>query len=104
MDRRTIELRIGGQKYRVVSSATEEELNRIAELVRAKLNESGGRPRNDPGKAMLLAALALAHDVMVERERRESLEKRTHELLSRTLSRIDDALGAEPPLTDPSPE
>ncbi|MDP9152074.1 MAG: cell division protein ZapA [Myxococcota bacterium] len=97
MERRTVELRIAGQKYRVISSATEEELNRIAELVRAKLGEIGGRPRSDAGQGMLLAALALAHDVMVERERRVLLERRTQELLSRTLHRIDEALGSEAP-------
>ena len=41
---------------------------------------------------MLLAAMALAHEVETERGRRESLERRTRDLLRRMLVRIDDAL------------
>lgn len=92
MERRTIELRIAGQKYRVVSSASEDDLNVIAGLVSAKLAELGARSRGEPAQAMLLAALALAHDVVVERERRESMERRARDVLTRTLVRIDEAL------------
>ncbi len=100
MERRTIELRIAGQKYRVVSSASEEELSHIAELLGAKLAELGGRSRGEPSQAMLLAALALAHDVMVERDRRASLEDRTRALLGRTMARIDEALRAGQTIRD----
>jgi cell division protein ZapA len=47
-------------------------------------------------QAMLLAALALAHEVEDARAKREVLERRTRDLLRRVLVRIDDALeGAE---------
>jgi hypothetical protein len=36
--------------------------------------------------------MALAHDVELERDKRESLERRTRDLLRRVLVRIDDAL------------
>jgi cell division protein ZapA len=91
MDRRTIELRIAGQSYRVVSSAAAEELRRLAEIIEKKLGELGPRAKAQP-QAMLLAALALAHDAQTERDRRESLERRTRDLLRRVLVRIDDAL------------
>jgi cell division protein ZapA len=91
MDRRTIELRIAGQSYRVVSSAAAEELRHLAGIVEAKLAELGPRVKAQP-QAMLLAALALAHDAQNERDRRESLERRTRDLLRRVLVRIDDAL------------
>ncbi len=91
MDRRTVELRIGGQSYRVVTSSPQDELQRLADLVETKLAEVGPKGRAQP-QAMLLAALALAHEVESERGRRETLERRTRDLLRRVLVRIDDAL------------
>jgi cell division protein ZapA len=91
MDRRTIELRIAGQKYRVVTSVDEDELQRLAVIVSAKLSEVA--PAGHAPQAMLLAAIALAHEAETERGRREALERRTQELLRRTLVRIDEALG-----------
>jgi cell division protein ZapA len=92
VDRRTVELRIGGQNYRVVSSAPEEDLKRLALVIGAKLDELVPKGRPMPPQAMLLAAMALAHDVESARGERESLERRTRDLLRRTLVRIDDAL------------
>jgi cell division protein ZapA len=92
MDRRTVELRIAGQNYRVMSSAPEEDLTRLAEMIDAKLGELSPRGRPAPAQAMLLAAMALAHDVEAERSQREALERRTRDVLRRVLVRIDDAL------------
>jgi cell division protein ZapA len=92
VDRRTVELRIAGQSYRVVSSAPEEELKRLALIVGAKLAELVPKGRPLPPQAMLLAAIALAHEVEEARTERQSLERRTRDLLGRTLVRIDDAL------------
>ena len=92
MERRTVDLRIAGQNYRVASTASEEELRHLAELVSKKLGELSPRGRAQPQQAILLAALALAHDAEAERSRREGLERRTRDLLRRMLVRIDDAL------------
>ncbi len=92
MDRRTVELRIAGQSYRVVSSAPEEDLKRLALAVGQKLAELVPKGRPVPPQAMLLAAMALAHEVEAARGEQESLERRTRDLLRRTLVRIDDAL------------
>jgi cell division protein ZapA len=92
VDRRTVELRIAGQSYRVVSSAPEEDLKRLALVVGAKLAELVPKGRPVPPQAMLLAAMALAHEVEAARGERESLERRTRDLLRRALVRIDDAL------------
>ena len=94
MERRTVELRIGGQKYRVVSSADDAELQRLAGMVSSKLSELSSGAVVAPQAMMLLAALALAHDAETERRRRESVEGRTRELLQRLLVRIDASLGA----------
>jgi cell division protein ZapA len=91
MERRTVELRIAGQPHRLVSSAPREELQRLAEMIEAKLVDMGPKVRTQP-QAVLLAAMALAHDVEVERDKRESLERRTRDLLRRVLVRVDDAL------------
>ena len=91
MDRRTVELHVAGQSYKVVSSAPEEELTRLAAVLDAKVAELA--PRGRPSaQAVLLAALAIAHDLEEERERRGALERRTRDLLRRVLMRIDDAL------------
>jgi cell division protein ZapA len=92
MERRTIELQIAGQKYRVVSSAGEAELQRLAGVVSTKLKEVAPTGGVQSSQAMLLAAIALAHDAETERGRRESLEGRTRELLRRMLVRIDRVL------------
>jgi cell division protein ZapA len=92
MDRRTVELRIAGQSYRVVSTAEEAELKRLAAVVETKLAEVTPRGRAVPPQALLLAAMALAHEAEAERGARESLERRTRDLLRRMLLRIDDAL------------
>lgn len=95
MERRTIELRIAGQPYRLVSSAPREELQHLARMVETKLTELGPKGRAQP-QAVLLAAMALAHDVEAEREKRSALERRTRDMLRRVLVRIDDALEAAP--------
>ncbi len=92
MTRRTVDLRIAGQSYRVVSSAPEDDLKRFASVVSNKLAEMTPRGRAVPPQAMLLAAMALAHEAETERDQRESLERRTRDLLRRALMRIDAAL------------
>ncbi|HLK38621.1 MAG TPA: cell division protein ZapA [Polyangiaceae bacterium] len=101
MERRTVDLRVGGQNYRVVSSAPEDELQRLAAVVTTKIAELTPRGRPIQAQALLLAAIALAHDVETERERREALERRTRDLLRRALVRVDAAL--EPLEDDGSP-
>jgi cell division protein ZapA len=91
MERRTVELRIAGQNYRLVSSAPAEELQHLAHVVEAKLAEIAPKGKAQP-QALLLAAMALAHEVETERDRRESLERRTRDLMRRMLVRIDDAI------------
>ncbi len=95
MDRRTVEIRIGGQNVRVVSSAPVEELQRLAGMVNAKMGEVSPPGRSAPPQALVLAAMALAHDLAAEREQRQGLERRTRDLMRRLLVRIDSALDSE---------
>ena len=92
MDRRTVQLQIAGQSYKVVSSANEGDLLRLAATVSAKLAEVVPRGKAVPPQAMLLAAISLAHELETERAKREALERRSRDLLRRVLVRLDDAL------------
>jgi cell division protein ZapA len=92
MERRTVEVRIAGQSYRVVSSAKQADLNRLADIVTAKISEVTPKGRVVAPQAMLLAAMALAHEVEAERDQRNTVERRTRDVLRRVLVRIDNAM------------
>ncbi len=92
--RRAVQLRVGGQQFKVVSSASEGDLERLAGVVDAKLTELGPKNRATP-HGVLLAAIALAHDLEEERAKREALERKTRDLLRRVLVRVDHALEAD---------
>lgn len=93
MNGRPVQLRIAGQSYRVVSSASEEDLHRLAATVSAKVDELTPPGKVASSQSILLAAMALAHELEEERTRRVSVERRAREMLRRVLGRIDDALG-----------
>ena len=92
MARRTVQLRVGGQNYRVVTSASDEELQRLAAVVDQKLAAMAGPGRAISPQAMLLAAMALAHDLEEERARSAQVTGRAREAFGRILARVDDAL------------
>lgn len=109
MNRAPVELRVGGQTYKVVATAAEEELRRLADVVDARLRELTGPGRQVAPQTLLLAALSLAHDLETERARRRDVETRSRDMLRAVLARIDAALEAspEPPPVEPpsdSPE
>ena len=96
MDGRAVSLCIAGQSYRVVSSENEEELHRLAETVSAKVEELTPQGKGAAPQAVLLAAIALAHELEKERARRVAVERRTRDLLRHVIGRIDDALDCTP--------
>jgi cell division protein ZapA len=87
-----VELKIGGQTYRVLASAEEAELKRLAEIVDTRLRTLTTPGRQVSPQTLLLAALALAHDLEEERERRLHVEARAKEMLRSVLERIDAVL------------
>jgi cell division protein ZapA len=95
MERRAIQLRVAGQTYKLLSTADEDELRHLAALVDDRVGELVPKGRAIPGNAILLAALALAHDLEQERSLRSSLERKTRDVLRRVLMRIDHALDVE---------
>jgi cell division protein ZapA len=95
IDRRAVQLQVAGQNYKVVSNAAEGELHRLAATVSAKVSELVPPGKTAPPQAVLLAAMALAHELETERSKRETLERRARDLLRRVLVRIDDALDGD---------
>lgn len=91
VERSPVELQVGGQKYRVLASAGDETLLRLAALVDSKLREHAGPHLNSP-QGLLLAAMALAHELEEERARRQQVEHRSREVLRSVLTRVDSAL------------
>lgn len=84
-----MQLRVGGQTYKVNTSATEEELQRLVALVNGKL---GGRPLTPQN--MFLAAIALAHDLEEAQARSDALARRSRDVVGRALERVDAALAS----------
>ncbi len=89
-----VELKVGGQTYRVVASAEETELKRLADLVDARLRSMSAPGRPISPQALLLAAISLAHDLEEEKHKRAQLEARSKEMLRSVLARIDAAIEA----------
>jgi len=95
MASRSVQLRVGGQTYRVVSSAGEDELGRLAAAVDAKLATVVPPGRAITPQAMLLAAMSLAHDLEEERERGRALAEQARSVVGRIVERIEAVLGPE---------
>jgi cell division protein ZapA len=103
MERRTVQLRVAGQTHRVVTTATDGELKRFVATIEDRLVEVSPRGRTVHPQALLLAALALVHDLEEERERSRRIETRAREALSQLVERIDAALDAGDDAEEPSP-
>jgi cell division protein ZapA len=91
MERRTVQLRLAGQTYRVVTTASDAELKRFVSMIDEKLSAMPHGKSLHP-QALLLATLALAHDLEEERARSQRIEARAKETLVRLVERIDAAL------------
>jgi cell division protein ZapA len=95
MPKGPVELRVGGQTYRVLATAEEADLHRLADVVDDRLRKLTAPGRAVSPQSLLLAALSLAHDLEDERNRRIRSEQRAREMLSSLLARIDSALEAD---------
>jgi cell division protein ZapA len=95
MPKGPVELRVGGQTYRVVATAEEADLHRLADVVDDRLRKLTAPGRSMSPQSLLLAAMSLAHDLEEERNRRVRSEHRAREMLSSLLARIDAALEAD---------
>jgi cell division protein ZapA len=90
---RTVQVRVGGQTYRVVTTASDEELKVLAAIVDEKIAAVVPPGRAVTPQAMLLAAMALAHDLEEERARSAAITHKARSVYGRMLERVDAALG-----------
>lgn len=100
MERRTVQLRVGGQCFRVVTTASEEELSRCSAMLDAKIDQVAGRTRSLSPQTIVLAALGLAHDLDVERARARGLEGALRTRVAEMLEAVEASLGE---VVDPLP-
>lgn len=89
-----VAVRVGGQAYQLRSSVPEAELRRLAEVVDARIRELVPAGRPVPPTAIVLAAIALVHDLESERAARAADRQATRERVSGLLGRVDKALHA----------
>lgn len=92
MSRPALQLKVAGQTYRVVTSATEDDLQRLAEVVEDRMYAATPPGRRPTQQALVLAAITLAHELEEERERRREAEERHRRSLQTLLGRIDAVL------------
>jgi cell division protein ZapA len=92
MSDEAVELTVAGQTCRVVTSASDDELSALAEMVEDKLAPllRSGRPVST--QAMLLAAIALANDVREARAHATKVQNHCVQTLSQLHQRVEAAL------------
>jgi cell division protein ZapA len=88
-----VAIRIGGQTYRVRAQASEQELQRLATTVDARLRElSGAAIAGGTQQGLLLVAISLAHELETERAAYKKLQRDTADLLQLVLEHVDRTL------------
>ncbi len=92
MASRGVDLNVAGMTCRVVTSAADDELAMLAAMVEERLGTilKPGRPVTK--QAILLVAIALAHEVHEERTRARTLADRARTTLAKLLERVDGVL------------
>jgi cell division protein ZapA len=92
MMRAAVEVNVGGHLYRLVASSGEQTLQRYASVVNERLRDLTGSDRTPHPQAMLLVAMALAHDLEEERSRRLAERSGAEEMFRQLLGRVNEAL------------
>lgn len=93
MSEAAVQLRVAGQTYRVVTSAEEQDLNRLARTVEDAILGVTPPGRQPAPQALILAAITLAHELEEERAKHRALEERHRRVLASLLERVDHVLG-----------
>lgn len=95
-----VEVHVAGHTYRVQSSASEDELRRLADAVDQRVRMLTAPGRQISPNALVLVAMELVHELEEERAARQGLEARSKEALKKLLERIDAALEADAALPE----
>jgi cell division protein ZapA (FtsZ GTPase activity inhibitor) len=92
MASRSVELNVAGMTCRVVTSATDQELDQLTGMVEERLAAllKPGRPVTT--QAVLLVAISLAHEASEEKARARAIAERARTTLSGLLARVDGVL------------
>lgn len=87
-----VEIKLGGQVLRVVVGEDRAKLDALVSAVEGRLSKHKRGAAPIPQNAMALVALELANEVAELQAKYAELERRTRDLLRRSVSRIDSAL------------
>ncbi len=91
--KQSVEVRVGGQSFRIRSDAGSEHVREVVAIVTEFLDEateSMGPVAGSPYKVALLAALNLADELLQEREDRKEKNKRIEEQSKELLGYLDE--------------
>lgn len=89
---RTVELSIAGETVKVVTTAEDGELQRLAAAVQDKIAALAPPGRPPSVKVLVLVAMALAHEVEQQRARADEIAAKARDSLRKLLGRVDGAL------------
>ena len=95
--KRTVQIEIAGARYRMSSDADENYLQRLADVVNARVEALGPKAARTATPAQLLAvvALGLAEDLEASERRHAALEAKTQQVVGAAIRRIDERLQAD---------
>ena len=96
--KRTITLEIAGTKFRLVSDADQDHLQRLAGMISERVEKMGGTGSRSASSGQLLAlvALELADELEGATARLEQMEQMTRTAIAHAIARIDGRLAATP--------
>lgn len=95
--KRTVTLNIAGAKYRMVSDADEEHLQRLAGIVNERIAELGSKASRTASATQLLAvvALGLADDLITAEDRYRGLQDNLRTAITKAITQIDERLAQD---------
>ncbi len=83
-----VQVNIGGRRFTVTTDQDENHVERLATIINDKLETSGIRSFNGVNEAILVA-LAIANDLVDEKDRFDGLRTRIREQSKQLLERMD---------------
>jgi len=92
--RRTVQLSVAGRQYKIVTTASDADLARLVRRVEKRLKDVAGARGGSPD-AILLTAMALAHDVEQEAARADRVLEKAKRAATELLQRVDAVLGED---------
>lgn len=94
---KAITLDIAGASYRMNVDADEEHLKRLADIVNERVAALGpkAQQRASPAQLLVMVALGLADDWLLETERAKNVEETTRKAIVNAIARIDKRLASD---------